>query len=119
MAVVDPGVGTDREIVYVRVGRQQYIAPDNGLLSRRDREDAAVEDHPPGRAAVLAATTISATFHGRDIMAPVAARLSLGLDPERLGPPLERLIVLEWPRAQLVGAEDRRRTSSRSIPSAT
>ena len=35
-------------------------------------------------------------------MAPVAARLSLGLEPERLGPPLERLIVLEWPQARLL-----------------
>ena len=35
VVVVDPGVGTDREIVYVRIGRQQFVAPDNGLLSRR------------------------------------------------------------------------------------
>ena len=101
VAVVDPGVGTDREIVYVRVGRQQYIAPDNGLLSR------VIAKMPPSKIIRLAEprfwlADISATFHGRDIMAPVAARLSLGLEPDQLGPPLERLIVLEWPRAQLM-----------------
>ena len=46
--------GPIAEIVYVRAGRQQYVAPDNGLLQPGDRQHAAVEDHPPGRAAVLA-----------------------------------------------------------------
>jgi hypothetical protein len=40
---------------------------------------------------------VSATFHGRDIIAPVAARLALGLDPDRLGPPLQQLTQLDWP----------------------
>jgi hypothetical protein len=101
VAVVDPGVGTDREIVYVRAGRQQFVAPDNGLLSR------VIARLPPSKIIRLAEPRfwledISTTFHGRDIMAPVAARLSLGLEPEQLGPPLERLIILEWPKARLL-----------------
>ncbi len=100
VVVVDPGVGSDREVVYVRVGRQQFVAPDNGLLSR------VIARMPPSKIIRLAEprfwlADVSTTFHGRDILAPVAARLSLGLEPEQLGPPLERLIVLEWPRAQL------------------
>src|SRR5213076_2711712 len=45
---------------------------------------------------------VSATFHGRDIMAPVAARLSLGLDPRELGPAVENLVMFELPEAKLV-----------------
>ena len=41
--------------------------------------------------------SVSATFHGRDVMAPVAAHLSRGLDPEKLGPPLAKLVMLDWP----------------------
>jgi S-adenosylmethionine hydrolase len=42
---------------------------------------------------------VSTTFHGRDIMAPVAARLAAGLDPDVLGPSLERLTTISWPQA--------------------
>jgi S-adenosylmethionine hydrolase len=79
VAVVDPGVGSERKIVYARVGEQQYVCPDNGLLSYvcRDRApDAAFE--LTNRSFFL--PQISNTFHGRDIMSPVAARLSMGLD---------------------------------------
>ena len=99
VAVVDPGVGTDRAIVYARIGQQQFIAPDNGLLSRLAART------PPSRVIRLADPAywlehVSTTFHGRDIMAPVAARLALGLDPARLGLPLERLTMLTWPEPQ-------------------
>ncbi len=99
LAVIDPGVGTDRAIVYARIGEQQYVAPDNGLLSR------LAARMPPAKIIRLADPQywrhpVSATFHGRDIMAPVAARLALGLDPDRLGPPLERLMPLDWPQAR-------------------
>lgn len=95
VAVVDPGVGTDRAIVYARIGRQQFIAPDNGLLSRLASRTA------PAKLVRLAEPEywlerVSTTFHGRDIMAPVAARLAEGLDPDRLGPPMERLVQLDW-----------------------
>lgn len=96
VAVVDPGVGTDRAIVCACLGRQTYVAPDNGLLSLVARRAA------PGLLIRLADPAywlqpVSATFHGRDIMAPAAGWLSLGLDPRRLGPPVERLADLEWP----------------------
>jgi S-adenosylmethionine hydrolase len=96
LAVVDPGVGTDRAIVYARIGDHHYVAPDNGLLSRLAART------PPSKIIQLTAAEywlprVSNTFHGRDIMAPVAARLALGLDPDQLGPPLERLTALDWP----------------------
>ncbi len=101
VAVVDPGVGTERRIVYARIGRQQFIAPDNGLLSllaRRSRPSMIRVLAEPG----YWLETVSVTFHGRDIMAPVAARLSLGLDPEQLGPRLNQLVELQWPEALAV-----------------
>jgi S-adenosyl-L-methionine hydrolase (adenosine-forming) len=99
VAVVDPGVGTDRAIVYARIGQQHFLAPDNGLLSR------LAARVPPQKLIRLSESAhwlepVSTTFHGRDIMAPVAARLALGLDPDRLGPPLVQLTTLDWPVAR-------------------
>lgn len=99
LAVVDPGVGTERAIVYARIGTQDYIAPDNGLLSR------LLARVPASRLIRLAnreywLAEVSATFHGRDIMAPAAAHLSLGLDPDRLGPPVDELVEFEWPQVR-------------------
>lgn len=101
VAVVDPGVGGDRKIVYARIGTQQYVAPDNGLLSRLARR------RPPAKIIAVSEpdhwlSPVSATFHGRDIMAPVAARLSLGLEPEKLGPPLEKLVEVDWPEPRVL-----------------
>jgi len=93
--VVDPGVGTDRAILYARIGSQQYVAPDNGVLSRLARR------HKPERVVKLEnpkfwLNPVSKTFHGRDIMAPVAAHVSLGVDPAELGPGCEAVGKLEW-----------------------
>jgi S-adenosylmethionine hydrolase len=100
IAVVDPGVGADRAIVYARIGQQHFIAPDNGLLSRLAMRT------PPEKLIRLAEPAywlknVSTTFHGRDIMAPVAAHLAMGIDPDRLGQPFERLITLDWSEARV------------------
>jgi S-adenosyl-L-methionine hydrolase (adenosine-forming) len=99
VVVVDPGVGTDRAIVYAQIGRQQFLAPDNGLLSRLAARTS------PTKIIRLTDPTywleqVSTTFHGRDIMAPVAAHLALGLDPDRLGPPFDRLTSIDWPEVK-------------------
>ena len=98
VAVIDPGVGTDRAIVYARIGEQHFIAPDNGLLSRLAKRT------PPKKLIRLAEPAywlknVSTTFHGRDIMVPAAAHLALGLDPDRLGPPYDPLMTFDWPEA--------------------
>ena len=99
VAVVDPGVGTERAIVYARIGTQHYIAPDNGLLSRLTvRAPASKLIRLANREYWL--EKISATFHGRDIMAPVAAHLSLGVAPEQFGPPVDELVQLDLPRVK-------------------
>jgi len=81
LAVVDPGVGGDRRPVAARVGDRWLVAPDNGLA-------AAVG--PAAEAVALdwrrmALPAPSATFHGRDLFAPAAARLARGDDPGALG----------------------------------
>lgn len=101
VAVVDPGVGTDRPIVYARIGHQAFVCPDNGLLSR------LLLGARPARLFRLEnpdywLQPVSKTFHGRDIMAPVAARLSLGLDPALLGPPHAALVTLDWPAPRVL-----------------
>lgn len=98
-AVVDPGVGSGRALIYARSGTQQFVAPDNGLLGR------LAEREKPSKIIRIAEPrfwlpTVSATFHGRDIIAPVAARLSLGLVPDELGPAAEELEVLPWSEAR-------------------
>jgi len=104
LAVVDPGVGTARRIIYAEIGDQRYLCPDNGLLSRltvkaRPGRLVSVENSEHWLPAV------SDTFHGRDIMAPVAAQLSLDLEPGRLGPLLAELTPLDWP-APTVGPRE-------------
>jgi S-adenosylmethionine hydrolase len=101
VAVIDPGVGSGRRIVYAKIGTQQFIAPDNGLLSR-----LAAAEKPSKMLSIEEPEywlpTVSATFHGRDIMAPVAARLSLGLKPEKLGKRVEQLVELPWAEVRQV-----------------
>ena len=100
LAVVDPGVGTSRRPVAMRVARGDVlVGPDNGLLSlAADALGGAVACHE------LAAETyrlspVSRTFHGRDIFAPAAAHLAAGVPIEALGPSvaLESLSTLDLP----------------------
>lgn len=101
VAVIDPGVGTTRQIVYARIGSQQYVCPDNGLLSR-----LALRQRP---SKIVAATRaefwlprVSSTFHGRDIMAPIAARLNRGFEPSQLGSAMDHVAHLAWREISIV-----------------
>jgi len=96
LAVVDPGVGSDRAVLVVRGGGYIFVAPDNGLLSYvlTDLKEKAIfhairED--------LFRDEISDTFHGRDIFAPLAARLAGGLPAEKVGPPNSQPVILSTP----------------------
>jgi S-adenosyl-L-methionine hydrolase (adenosine-forming) len=96
VGVVDPGVGSDRPIIAAEINGQFYIAPDNGLLSllvRREKPEKMVrlENDRFWR------RPVSPTFHGRDIFAPVAAHLSLGIDLDQLGPPYESVCQIDLP----------------------
>ncbi|BDG07258.1 SAM hydrolase/SAM-dependent halogenase family protein [Anaeromyxobacter paludicola] len=101
-AVVDPGVGTERRaLCVVDPEGRRLVGPDNGLFTPFLGEGArafALEDprHVPAPE--------SATFHGRDLFAPVAAFLAGGGDPEWLGPRVEAPVRLRWPAAAREGA---------------
>ena len=89
--VIDPGVGTSRQIIYAELGDQRFLAPNNGLLS------FAAKQYPPS--VIRPLTTkhpTSKTFHGRDIFAPMAAHLVRG-DTSCLAPPVPELFSLSWP----------------------
>jgi S-adenosylmethionine hydrolase len=76
VCVVDPGVGGTREALIVRADERWYVGPDNGLFEIVARRSRAVE----ARAIRWRPPTLSASFHGRDLFAPVAARLARGVE---------------------------------------
>lgn len=99
LAVVDPCVGTSRRIVLARFGSRFVFAPDNGLLGLplSQRPDAVCFDCSRAVARLLATSPVSATFHGRDIFVPLAARLLSGERPEALGTPIPARDILPAP----------------------
>ncbi len=98
LAVVDPGVGTNRHVVLgVREGRL-FLAPDNGLLSFVLRADDPVYRLDVDR---FSLPDRSSTFHGRDVFAPAAARLAQGYPPEHAGERIDRIVRLDRPRPRL------------------
>ncbi|HEY2921859.1 MAG TPA: SAM-dependent chlorinase/fluorinase [Candidatus Binatia bacterium] len=94
VAVVDPGVGSDRKPTLIECAHQVFVGPDNGLFSwicEREPTWSAIQltnerffRHP-----------VSRTFHGRDIFAPVAAALSKGTSPQEFGGPLTDVVRLD------------------------
>lgn len=90
LAIVDPGVGTERDILVVEHAGHVFMAPDNGLLAQLldDAVDARVFRLDLAKIQRLQLPQASATFHGRDIFAPVAAEIAAGrLAVEETGTP--------------------------------
>ncbi|MEZ0318420.1 MAG: S-adenosyl-l-methionine hydroxide adenosyltransferase family protein [Pyrobaculum sp.] len=94
VAVVDPGVGTERAPLILKTRRYFFVGPDNGLLSLAAEEDGVEEAYHIR----VGLPSLSTTFHGRDVFAPAAAYLSLGIEPRRLGTPTASWKRLELPR---------------------
>jgi S-adenosylmethionine hydrolase len=97
VVVVDPGVGSQREILYVELANLRLLVPDNGCwtwLTEQERRKPRVIRLSDKR---FWRSRISPTFHGRDIFAPVAANLSLGLNPRELGPSVSDWVRLDRP----------------------
>src|SRR5271157_4960829 len=93
LAVVDPGVGSDRRLLAVRLADQWFVLPDNGLITgvlRNQVPQGAWEITNPA----IRRQVVSETFHGRDILAPAAAHLLEGGDPAKLGAPVSRFVTL-------------------------
>ena len=100
LAVVDPGVGTARRGMAVAAGNQIFVGPDNGLFSpflEGANWRAFDLEAPDYRLQV-----VSRTFHGRDVFAPAAAHLAMGVDIARLGSPISDPVRLPWPEVREV-----------------
>ncbi len=98
LAVVDPGVGTERRgVCVVDPEGRRLVGPDNGLFTPFLGPGARVHALSDPR---HVPQPRRATFHGRDVFAPVAAALAGGLDPAALGPLVEDPVLLDWPVAE-------------------
>jgi hypothetical protein len=100
VAIIDPGVGGPRMPVIIETKRYLFVGPDNGIFSlalNNGNEEIlrtiriTNEEYFPG--------PVSTTFHGRDIFAPIAGHLSLGLDPGLMGEETDSLVELSMPKA--------------------
>jgi len=102
LAVVDPGVGTSRPILAAEAGDSVFLAPDNGLLAEALRHESATFRHmDPGLPERIGLGPPSATFHGRDLFAPLAAELAGGrLLPADIGPAAEPADPAPLPEAE-------------------
>ena len=113
VAVVDPGVGTARRALVLQTPRGLFVGPDNGVLSSALPDEARPAGAAPEpialpeghRAFTIAEPRylrepVSATFHGRDVFAPAAAHLSLGVPPDAFGPPVPEIVAFPPLRAQ-------------------
>jgi S-adenosylmethionine hydrolase len=97
VAVVDPGVGTERDVVLLLHDGHVFLAPDNGLLAPlAGLPGARAHRLDPGRAQPYVLPAVSATFHGRDVFAPLAAEIAAGrVRVEDLGPHVAS-VVPSW-----------------------
>ena len=96
LCVVDPGVGSERRPIIVEAGGHYFIGPDNGVFTE------ALRKHSGAVARQITNTDkhlprVSSTFHGRDIFAPVAARLARGEPAESFGPVINSVSMLDLP----------------------
>ncbi len=102
LAVVDPGVGGARRGLVITAGRDRFVGPDNGVftpLLLGERWEAFELSATEYRL-----SDVSPTFHGRDVFAPAAAHLALGVGPDRFGRPVHDPVRLPWPAASRTAA---------------
>lgn len=92
VVVVDPGVGSARRAIVVKASGHFFVGPDNGVLTDvltlNDAKVRVIENR------ALMRSEISATFHGRDVFAPVAAHLAAGVSFEEVGPLIDDAVRL-------------------------
>jgi len=96
VAVVDPGVGSNRRGMVMRLRDQVFVGPDNGLFSLIGNAEEPREIREI-RNPLYVSPDPHPTFHGRDVFAPVAAHLSAGKDFDSIGPLIDDPVVLSLP----------------------
>jgi S-adenosylmethionine hydrolase len=107
LAVVDPGVGSGRRAVALRcAGEERFlVGPDNGLLTLAAQRFGGIAEAVDVGASPFALSPVSASFHGRDLFAPIAAHLALGASLDEAGSHIDPsdLVELEVSRAVVTG----------------
>ncbi len=93
VVVVDPGVGSDRAIIAVKAMGHIFLAPDNGVLTLIMEEDESASVVLVNNSAYYL-PSVSRTFHGRDIFAPVAAHIKNGVNINKLGEPIDKKDII-------------------------
>ncbi len=107
VAVIDPGVGTNRRVIFLRtMNGLNFVGPDNGVFTLV-AERFGVDEVREVSNEDLMRGEVSDTFHGRDIMAPVAAYLSSGVEYSEVGPVIENLELLDFMEPVLKDGEIR------------
>jgi S-adenosylmethionine hydrolase len=105
VVVVDPGVGSRRRALAARSGQRHLVGPDNGVLSLVLAADPVAEVREITDRGLFG-PTVSATFHGRDVFAPVAARLAGGLALAAVGPLVTDFVRISLPGVEVVGPDE-------------
>lgn len=93
LAIVDPGVGTDRNPLWLEIDGRHFIGPDNGLFARIVNEARKVTAH----IIEYEKSNVSASFHGRDVFAPFAANLEIGNKSRTTPLDENKIIGQDWP----------------------
>jgi len=96
LAVVDPGVGSERKAIAMKYRNQLFVGPDNGLFSLLLAGQAAEHVVELDQPRFWRQEAVSSTFHGRDIFAPIAAQLASGLSLSSAGTTIEEIKSLLW-----------------------
>jgi hypothetical protein len=97
LAVVDPGVGTRRRAILIQTRNSFFIGPDNGVLALAAKRQGVGHVFEITNQKLMF-SRISNTFHGRDILAPVAAHLTNGTKPEEIGPEIQKILTAKFAR---------------------
>jgi len=95
LAVVDPGVGTQRRAILMQTKQGFFVGPDNGVLILAAQSQGILHVHQLANPKFML-PKVSSTFHGRDIFAPVAAHVDSGVKPEEVGPEIKDVVKPEF-----------------------
>jgi S-adenosylmethionine hydrolase len=102
VAVVDPGVGTERRPIIVEANRGLYVGPDNGLLMLSALKDDVRAVYRITNPRYML-EKVSRTFHGRDVFSCAAAHLANGVPPAHFGPKIDNPVMPQFAQARFVG----------------
>lgn len=99
LAVVDPGVGTERRAIIVKTRQDFFVGPDNGLLILAAEKQGIISVHEITNPNFML-PSVSCTFHGRDVFAPAVAHLADGVPPSDFGPEISDFVKPEFTKVR-------------------